>query len=58
MFRTFSTGSERPASAAIIPVRPTASPSEAPVTHPAAGLLRRTLGVSHPSRRTLGVSLP
>jgi hypothetical protein len=49
--------SAKPAATVIIPVRPATDPNHVPGTA-TRGLLRRTLGVGHPSRRTLGVGHP
>ena len=49
---TKSDPSARQAAMVIVPVRPAASPAQAPNT--ARGLLRRTLGRGNYSRRTLG----
>lgn len=51
---TKSDPSAQQAAMVIVPVRPAASPAQAPDT--ARSLLRRTLGKSNYSRRTLGKS--
>ena len=51
---TKSDPSAQQAAMVIVPVRPAASPAQAPDT--TRGLLRRTLGKSSYSRRTLGKS--
>lgn len=57
MFPNSRTSSDRPAPM-IIPVRPAARPDEDPAASSPAGLLRRTLGRSLPSRRTFGINHP
>ena len=52
-----SHSSAKPAATVIIPVRPATDADHAAGTA-TRGLLRRTLGLSHPSRRTLGVNHP
>jgi hypothetical protein len=53
MFTTRKATSGTPAPEQIVPVRPTTTPDLAADTA-TRGLLRRTLGKSHPSRRTFG----
>jgi hypothetical protein len=54
MFPKSRTSTDQPAPAVIIPVRPSATASDAPAAGKPAGLLRRTL----PSRRTFGRNEP